>query len=104
MHTGGQGAHLKTSKNLGHKKATKHQNRRKTRLEFFTTPSTPLKEFENDCASMVSFSVHIKAIKNWFFTFCLFYFLFAGFSSFLSSIGLGITCQLCINLARKKHK
>jgi hypothetical protein len=36
---------------LYHKNAIKHENRGPP-PRFFTTPSTPSKEFENDCASM----------------------------------------------------
>jgi len=38
-------------KYFGHKNTTKHENRG-TPLDFLTAPSTPSKEFENDCAHL----------------------------------------------------
>ena len=59
MHTGAGGVGgrwgasctlLKDFENLGHKNAIKQKKR--TTLGFLTTPTTPSKEFENNCASM----------------------------------------------------
>jgi hypothetical protein len=38
---------------LGHKNAIKHK--KEDFLDFLTNPTTPLKEFENDCASFTKF-------------------------------------------------
>jgi hypothetical protein len=42
----------KTLTNCNIKNAIRHENRG-PHPRFFTTPSTPSKEFENDCASMI---------------------------------------------------
>jgi hypothetical protein len=53
MHTVGEEGHLmyplKDFGKLGHTNAINNKSRRP--LDFLTTPSTPSKEFENDCAS-----------------------------------------------------
>jgi hypothetical protein len=89
MHTGGQGAHLKTSKNLGHKK---QQN-------------IKIKNLKMTVHLWFHFQYISKLLKTGFSLFVFFIFYLPVFHLFCdTSIGLGITCQLCINLARKKHK
>jgi hypothetical protein len=49
---------------LSHKNAIKHENRGPL-SDFLTTPSTPSKEFKNDCASMESkFILSISNLDN----------------------------------------
>jgi hypothetical protein len=59
MHNGGVrggGGHFmspsKDHEKKNHKNAIKHENR-DTPPDFLTIPSTPSKEFETDCASMI---------------------------------------------------
>ena len=49
MHTGG--GHTKKIEKFDRKNVLKHD--KGPPLDFLTTPSTPSKEFENDCATMV---------------------------------------------------
>jgi hypothetical protein len=56
MHTGGEGGRggstlPKDSGKLYHKNAIKHE-KEDPLPDFLITPSTPSKEFENDCASL----------------------------------------------------
>jgi hypothetical protein len=61
MHTGegGEGGTSCTPsekfEKFDHKNAVKHENRGP--LDFLTTPCTPSKEFENDCASKINLNI-----------------------------------------------
>jgi hypothetical protein len=53
---------LKDFGKLGHTNAINNKSRRP--LDFLTTPSTPIKELENDCASMSNTNQTNNSLKS----------------------------------------